>query len=195
MNSVPAWIQAGAALVQALAAVTIYYVTKEYVRLTKGIASAASDQLEFTRLNQLAEDKLRAGGLRGRASSLESRLNALPEEVDDTAFRQRALWTFEEIDALQQSSALVNGLSADAASSAAIELTWILDRLQAIRAVPIPVGYDYPRFFPHREWRERRGTGLMQLRALMRLAQAAAEWADQEARQLSKTRFQVPNQS
>lgn len=185
-DNLPAWLQVIAAFIQAGAAITIYVVTKEYVQLTKGIAQAAGAQLHFNRLNQIAEEKLRAGGLRGRASSLESRLSALPNEIDDTAFRQRALWTFEEIDSLQQSSALVSGLAADAASAAAIELTWVLDRVQAIRAVPINVGYDYPRFFPDKEWRERRATGLMRLRELVKLAQAAAELSDQEAKTLGQ---------
>lgn len=185
MSNWPAWVQAVAAIIQAIAAVTIYKVTKEYVRLTRDIALAANEQLKLTRLGQLAEDKHRAGALRGRASSLEARVSALPEVADDTAFRERVLWTFDEVEALQNTAARVLGLAADAASKAAVECAWLRDRLQAIRDVPMNTGYDYARFFPHEEWRTRRADALVYLRELVRYADIAADLADGHAKQLS----------
>lgn len=185
MSDLPAWIQAGAAGVQAVAAITIYVVTRQYVALTRELAGAANEQLKLNRLSQLAEDKQRAGALRGRAAGIEARVSDLPEQPDDTAFRTRALWTADEIDGLQTAAAQVFGLAADAAGKAAVELTWLRDQIQAIRDVPINMGYDYPRSFPNEEWRTRRAAALTSLRELMQHALISADLADSQGKQLS----------
>jgi hypothetical protein len=188
LSDLPAWIQAAAAVVQAGAAVTIYVVTKDYVKLTRDIARAGTDQLKFSRLSQLAEDKQRAVALNGRASSLEARVTALPSEITgpaDRLLRQAALWTPAEIDALQTAASGVLSLAAEAASRAAIDLSWLLDRILEIRAVPPQNGYDYSRF-PKEEWQSRRADALLHLRELMAYAKSSQELVEDFAKQTSQ---------
>ncbi|HKO18400.1 MAG TPA: hypothetical protein VJU82_05900 [Acidobacteriaceae bacterium] len=184
MTDWPSWIQAAAAILQAAAAIVIYRVTKEYVQLTRDIARASNEQLKLTRRTQLAEDVQRAAALRGQASSLEARANALPEHADDTAFRQRPLWTDEEVEGLQAAAPRVLGMAADAASRASEELTWLRDRVAAVRETSPSQGYDYNRFFPTSEWPARRAAALQSLRELMRYSAVAAALAEEHAKAL-----------
>jgi hypothetical protein len=185
MSDWSASIQAGAAVVQAVAAIIIYAVTREYVHLTRDIALAGKEQLKLTRLTQLSHEKQRANALRGRAISLEARVSALPVGPDDTALRRLPLWTFEEVEGLQSTAAEVNGLAADASGKAAVALVALRDQVQAIRAVPTNMGYDYAKHFREEEWRAHRTTALTAITELLSHAATAARLAEEEARQLS----------
>ncbi len=184
MNEVTAWIQAIAAIVQAAAAVTIFFITRQYVRLTRDISVAGKEQLKVLRLNQLADEKQRAVALRGRAVGLEARVSALPTQPADTAFRQATLWSTSEIELLQTDASAAISLAVEPASKAAIGLTWILDRLTAVRNTSVSAGYDYPRFFPTSEWPGRLADTLMHLRELIQYADLAQRQAEDSAAEL-----------
>jgi hypothetical protein len=179
-----AWTQAVAAVVQAGGAIVIYFVTRDSVRISKEMSQITADQLHLARIDRLADQKQRATILRGLAQSLETRVSALPECAEDSAFRQLPLWTLGEIESLHTSAGPVLAMAADAAGIAAVELTWIRDRLLDIRAVPISQGFDYARFFKEMDWREHRATALLKLRELIHYAGFVANLADDQAKRL-----------
>jgi hypothetical protein len=185
-NDALGWTQAVAAVVQAVSAVVIYFVTRDSVRISREMAEVTAAQLHLAHVDRLAEEKQRASTLKSLAQSLEARVSALPDHAQDTPFRQLPLWTTGEIEALHTSSAPVLSLAADAASAAAVELTWIRDRLLAIRETTISQGFDYARFFDEKEWRERRASALMRLRELLKYAEIVASRADADAQRLSR---------
>jgi hypothetical protein len=69
MSNLPALIQAGAAIVQAIAAIVIYKVTHDYVGLTRDIAKASGEQVKLMRLTQLADGQEHGRTLVARAAT------------------------------------------------------------------------------------------------------------------------------
>lgn len=169
MSQAPAWLTAGAAVVQALATIVIYKVTREYVQVTKRMADAASEQLRLGRLDRLQEDKQVGMTVTSRARALQARVEALPASLQgpdvDRKIRTAALWNQAEVEALHTAAASMLSMAGDAAARASTAMAWLLERCNEIRAASMGSGADYSRISPV-EWASTHSEALMALREL-----------------------------
>lgn len=187
MGNISDWIQAGAAVVQASAAIVILLVAREYVQLTKQLADASSEQLRLARLDRLAQDKQQAMIVASRAESLLKRVDALPPWIQgagvDRVIRQAALWTPSEVDALHTAAAGLLAMAGVAAARAASAMTWLLDRAREVRDAKPEFGFDYS-CISNDDWGSRRADASIALKELVAYGTIMRDTMDDLARQI-----------
>jgi hypothetical protein len=190
MSNLPAWIQAVAAVVQAVAAIVIYLVTRDYVRLTGRLAASASEQLRLQRLDRLADDKQRAMIVSARAKTVLQRLEHLPPDMQtsgaDRTIREVALWSEGDVEAVHAASASLLGMASEAAAKASMTLTWLRDRVTEIRSVRPEIGFDYRRF-PYDAWKANLADAQMALRELVAYGDMMQSVMDGFAQQIPRS--------
>src|SRR6266516_6746116 len=133
MTNLTAWLQAGAAVVQAGVAVALFKITRDYVRLTQRLAVASEAQVELLRAERDAERSEPLRRLQSLAKMLLACLHKLPgpgaESQQQAArlFGDAVLPADAELQEFQAAAAAV-GPGVDALARAAAEnFCWLLD--------------------------------------------------------------------
>lgn len=156
MPTLPEWLMAGAAVVQAAVVVALYGITKRYIALTARLASSAEAQVELLRAERREQDSAVLMQMASLAKNLLISLRQLPgpdREARDHAeslIRSAQLASDEDLDTLRRLAAGVGPAVGDLARSATQHLSWLLQWAREVKAASIAAGFDYSRL----SWRE-----------------------------------------
>src|SRR6266566_5397615 len=147
MTTLPAWLQAGAAVLQAGVAVALFKITRDYVHLTRRLAAASEAQVELLRAERDEERSAPLRRLRSLAQMLLTRLRQLPDTSVEavqqaaTLFANAVLPTDAELQEFHSVAAAVGPGVAALAQAAVENFRWLLDRARPAHANPRT--YDY----------------------------------------------------
>ena len=149
--ALPAWLQAGAAVVQAGVAVLLYRITRDYVRLTGRLAVAGEAQVELLRAQR---DETRGAELKqltALAQSLLERLRQLPgpnadaQQRADALIKNAVLPADEELQELRRLAAAVGPGVGQLARAATDNFGWLLGWARQVQASNAVAGFEYRR--------------------------------------------------
>jgi hypothetical protein len=149
-------VQAGAAIVQAFAAlvtagltVALVWATRRYVGLTADLATAATAEAERHRQAATAR-RLRFCSLVGR---LELLVASLPDNRDESRIRAAAhVWRAEDVEEFLALASSMGDATAVDAESAGPSLRWLAGRIRYVQSVPPSVGVDWDEQVPAADW-------------------------------------------
>lgn len=160
-------IQAIGSVVTAAVTAILVVVTWRYVHLTERLATAAAAQLEFQREAEVGKTRELNAYVRLITAILASLPNDQP--TADRVIRQAINWGTDDLLRFQ---ALASQLSLEAgehAAAVATSMSWLAERVQAVKSTPPEVGYNWSRF-PWAQWIDHLGranTALEQVRRLV----------------------------
>lgn len=150
MDQPPAWIQAGAAIVQALVTVILCWVTAKYVRLTHDLSKTAENQLGLMRETEFHRRRADLINLTSLTRRILKSLEELPAAKGDHDASGRllfaSLWRPEEVGEFRLLAAKAGPDFADKAEQPAVDLNWILERIAPVRSEKRGLGFEMGSF-------------------------------------------------
>jgi hypothetical protein len=150
--TLPAWLQAVAAMLQAGVAVALLLITRRYVQLTGRLAAATEAQVEILRAERDEKRSERLKQLAGLAQRLLTALEQLPGPGRDAQQRAHSLITnavLPQDDELQELRRLANAIGpavGQLAQSASDNFGWLLNWARKVQATNPVLGFDYNQF-------------------------------------------------
>jgi len=147
----PSWLQAGAAVLQALVAIALYRITRRYVDLTGRLAAASEAQVEILRAEK---DEKRSEPLQQLAALSRTLLSALQElpgpgkeaqSRADSLIRNAVLPSDSELQELRRLAATVGPAVTQLAQKATENLGWLLNWARQVQATNQAQGFEYRR--------------------------------------------------
>lgn len=183
-ESIPAWIQAIAALAQVGLAFVLWLATSRYVDLTRDLSVAAERQLVLLRHAQehaRRSDLVELAALCGR---IRASMDELPQSTEThswgTALRNAPLWSISDMGKLASLAAKAGPIYAHRLALVANDLEWIRAQLQIVRAENPSLGYAMSSF-PWEAYSARKARALVELREVQDLVtNDAAAGADEQ---------------
>jgi len=171
------WIQVIAAVAQAILAFVLVAVTYRYVKLTGAIADTSAAQVALEIEKRQVDEMRLLLDLESRARALRVALKAFPEHVGvvqhaDSVFRESPIRTNEDLEQLRQIAARVGRDSAWLANEIALDLKWMLEKIQEVRRTTRLRGYRWQDFKWH-EWERRYKRAMEKLERLESIAYRA----------------------
>ena len=186
MDKALVWIQGIAAVVQALVAVLLWWVTAKYVRLTHGLSKTAENQLALmreTEVHRRRADLIDLSSLTRRLlKSLEELPSAREAQDASTCLLFASLWRSEEIAEFRLLTAKAGQQFAENAEQPVVDLNWMLERINPVRSEARGQGFEMGSF----RWDEY-GIRLMRTKAVL------GEIADKAAAVAQTLIGQIPN--
>ena len=155
-------------LVVGMATVVLVAVTWWYVRLTKQVVDTNREQLADLREQRAASDLRLRRYLASVADRIVRCLEELPvgpRDNPDQKMRRATLWTEDDVQQVEITSAGLEPDVAAKAASATKSTLWLLTWVGRVRAVEPRQGYDW-RAFPWEDWQRKLATALDGLRAV-----------------------------
>lgn len=150
MDQVPGWIQAATSIVLALVTGLLCWVTYKYMRLTRNLSETAERQLTLMSETELHHRRADLINLTSLARRILKSLEELPSTKADHDPGSRlllaALWRPEEVGELRLLAAKAGPDFADKAEQPAVDLNWILERINPVRSEPRGRGFEMGSF-------------------------------------------------
>jgi len=155
-------------LIVGMATMVLVAVTWRYVRLTKQLVDTNRDQLADLRKHHAATDlreRRYLASVAGRIVRCLEELPVGPRDNPDPKVRGAMLWSEEDVQDVEITSAGLQSDLAGKAANASRSALWLLAQIKRVRAVDPRQGYDWNRF-PWDEWTQNLATALGGLRAV-----------------------------
>ncbi len=150
MDQVVAWIQAGAAIVQAAVIVILCLVTAKYVRLTHDLSKTADRQLALMRDTEFHRRRADLINLTFLTRRVLKSLEELPAAKGDHDTGGRlltaSLWGSDQVGELGLLAAKGGPGFARKAEQPAVDLNWMLERIDPVRSEPRGQGFEMGSF-------------------------------------------------
>lgn len=150
MDQVPAWIQGTAAVIQAAVAILLWWVTRQYVRLTHRLSEAAENQLAVMHEAELHRRRADLVDLISLAGRLVKSLGELPTGRTDADAQRRllfaSLWRIEEVGELRSLAAKAGRDLAGKTELLTVDMNWMLERIHPVRSEPRGQGFEMGSF-------------------------------------------------
>jgi hypothetical protein len=150
MDQVPAWIQASAPIVQALATVILVLVTAKYVLLTHNLSKTANHQLALLRDTEFHRRRADLIHVTFFTRRILKSLDELPANKGDHNASGRllraSLWRSEEVGELGLLVAKAGPDFARKAEQPAVDLNWLLERINLVRTEQRGQGFEMASF-------------------------------------------------
>ena len=149
MDQVPGWIQAAATVVQVLVTIILCWVTYKYVRLTHDLSETAERQLALMHETELHHRRGDLINLTSLTRRILKSLEELPAARGDNAGARllyASLWRPEEVGELRLLAAKAGPDFADKAEQPAVDLNWMLERIDPVRSEARGQGFQMGSF-------------------------------------------------
>lgn len=170
-NNLPIWIQAGAAVAQAILAFVLWRATSKYVELTADLVATNQQQLNEVRNSRVHARHGQLVRLRQLAEQVRTLLAAFPDRLEgsgvDRSMRNLPLWDTEPRELVQLAANLLP--VAPYAHEVATNIDWIADRVRDVRKTTVEQGFRYERI-DRLEWQTRRDRVLKALAGIENVA-------------------------
>jgi hypothetical protein len=143
------WITAVSALVQAVAAVVLYGVTRRTLSVNEELAKVAADQLAHERERDLERRERNKKSLRAISERLLRIVSDLPDREGagaDSSLRASVSWSQADISSIERLSLDVDAADALTAATTRLRLEYLLEQIRAVQAVKKSIGFDYSEF-------------------------------------------------
>jgi len=157
MDQIVAYLNNNSDALQALASVLTFFatiilaiITRQYVVLTRSIATTADNELRLKQKDKSVQEQR----LLLLLKSFNERIAALPcNKTNGEHIREAISWENEEIETIRKLATGIGRKSGETVASLADRLKWIKEQIDMVKATNARIGFDWG-LFPWSRWQD-----------------------------------------